>query len=55
MPALDTNVLVRCIVQDDAAQRAAARRLIKRCVREGHALFVPVTAVPELEWVLRTR
>ena len=54
MPALDTNVLVRCIVQDDAAQLAAATRLIGRCVAEGSALFVPVTVGLELEWVLRS-
>jgi len=54
MPALDTNVLVRYIVEDDAAQLAAARRLINRCVSEGLALFVPVTVVLELEWVLRS-
>ncbi len=55
MPALDTNVLVRYIVQDDAAQLAAARRLISHCVAEGAPLFVPVTVVLELEWVLRAR
>lgn len=54
MPALDTNILVRYIVEDDAAQLAAARQLIGRCVREGQTLFVPVTVVPELEWVLRS-
>lgn len=54
MPALDTNVLVRYIVQDDAAQLAAANRLISRCVGEGLTLFVPVTVVLELEWVLRS-
>jgi len=54
MPALDTNVLVRYIVQDDARQLAAARRLISRCVAEGSTLFVPVTVVLELEWVLRS-
>jgi predicted nucleic-acid-binding protein len=53
MPALDTNVLVRYIVQDDARQLAAAGRLISRCVAEGSTLFVPVTVVLELEWVLR--
>jgi predicted nucleic-acid-binding protein len=54
MAALDTNVLVRYIVQDDAAQFAAAKRLILRCVTEGSTLFVPVTVVLELEWVLRS-
>ncbi|MCE2915200.1 MAG: PIN domain-containing protein [Rubrivivax sp.] len=55
MAALDTNVLVRYVVQDDAAQLSAAKRLISRCVREGLPLFVPVTVVLELEWVLRAR
>lgn len=54
MPALDTNVLVRYVVEDDAKQLAAARRLIRRCINEGRALFVPVTVTLELEWVLRT-
>ena len=53
MPALDTNVLVRYVVQDDSGQLAAARRLIGRCVAEGQSLFVPVTVSLELEWVLR--
>jgi predicted nucleic-acid-binding protein len=53
MPALDTNVLVRYIVEGDPTQLAAARRLIGRCVREGLTLFVPVTVVLEIEWVLR--
>jgi predicted nucleic-acid-binding protein len=53
MAALDTNVLVRYIVQDDSGQLAAAKRLIGRCVAEGQSLFVPVTVTLELEWVLR--
>jgi len=53
MPALDTNVLVRYVVQDDSRQLAAAKRLIGRCVAEGQSLFVPVTVTLELEWVLR--
>jgi predicted nucleic-acid-binding protein len=54
MPSLDTNVLVRFLVQDDAAQLAAAKRLIRRCVTQGQTLFVPVTVFLELEWVLRS-
>ncbi len=53
MPALDTNVLVRYVVQDDEAQLAAARRLIRKGVGEGRTLFVPVTVALEFEWVLR--
>ena len=53
MPALDTNVLARYVVQDDSGQLAAAKRLIGRCVAAGQALLVPVTVALELEWVLR--
>ena len=55
MPSLDTNVLVRLIVQDDAAQHAAARHAIESALRSGEALHIPVTVVLELEWVLRSR
>lgn len=53
MAALDTNVLVRFLVQDDPGQLAAARRLIRRTIAAGETLFVPVTVTIELEWVLR--
>lgn len=55
MPALDTNVLVRYLVRDDETQFALAQRLIAQCVATGQALFVPVTVVLELDWVLRSR
>lgn len=54
MAALDTNLLVRFLVEDDPAQLATARRLIRRAVAAGQTLFVPVTVVVELEWVLRS-
>lgn len=54
MPALDTNILVRYVVRDDSAQLAAAKRLITRCIEEGQSVFVPVTVMLELEWVLRS-
>ena len=54
MAALDTNILIRFLVEDDAAQLAAARRLIRKCVNAGETLFVPVTVSLELEWVLRS-
>ena len=53
--ALDTNVLVRFVVQDDASQLATARGLIARYVSRGQALFVPLSVWLELEWVLRSR
>lgn len=54
MPSLDTNVLVRFLVRDDADQAAAATSLIRSAVRKGEPLFVPVTVLLELEWVLRS-
>jgi predicted nucleic-acid-binding protein len=53
MPALDTNVLVRYVVQDDPLQFAAAKRLVRQCLADGRSIFVPVTVALELEWVLR--
>jgi predicted nucleic-acid-binding protein len=53
MAALDTNALVRYVVQDDRAQFAAARALVSKCIAAREALFVPVTVTLELEWVLR--
>ena len=50
MRAIDTNVLVRALVCDDAAQAARAQALLGE-----HAIFIPVTVVLELEWVLRSR
>lgn len=55
MAALDTNVLVRFLVDDDPKQAAAARRLLAGAVAAGEPLFVPVTVAIELEWVLRSR
>jgi predicted nucleic-acid-binding protein len=54
MPAVDTNVLVRYVVQDDSEQLKAAKALVARCIDENQSLFVPVTVALELEWVLRS-
>jgi predicted nucleic-acid-binding protein len=54
MAALDTNVLVRFLVEDDVVQLALAKRLIRRCIREGQTLYVSVSVSLELEWVLRS-
>lgn len=48
MIAVDTNVLVRFITNDDAAQAKRARLLI-----EAGPVFVAKTVLLELEWVLR--
>ncbi|HVY22592.1 MAG TPA: type II toxin-antitoxin system VapC family toxin [Steroidobacteraceae bacterium] len=55
MPGLDTNVLVRWLVDDDARQSARIRKLFRSTGADDAALFVPVTVSLELEWVLRSR
>lgn len=54
MAALDTNILVRYLVQDDAQQLSAAKKLIRAAIRAGETLFIPITVTLELEWVLRS-
>jgi predicted nucleic-acid-binding protein len=55
MPAIDTNVLVRPLVDDDPQQTARVRELVEECARRDELLFVPLTVSLELEWVLRAR
>jgi predicted nucleic-acid-binding protein len=51
MIGLDTNVLVRCIMQDDSKQSPKATRLIESFTNDQPG-FVPLVAVVELVWVL---
>lgn len=51
MIGLDTNVLVRYIMQDDAKQSSKATRLIES-LEADHPGFVPLVALIELVWVL---
>jgi predicted nucleic-acid-binding protein len=50
--ALDTNVLVRILVEDDAQQTAAANRLVERALAEDATLFLPSIVLCETAWVL---
>jgi predicted nucleic-acid-binding protein len=49
MLAIDTNIIVRYLIGDDAAQTAKARRLI-----DNNDTFVCTTVLLETEWVLRS-
>jgi predicted nucleic-acid-binding protein len=49
MLAVDTNVLVRYIVADDARQAERARTVI-----DGEDVFIPTSVILEVEWVLRS-
>ena len=55
MIALDTNILARAIAAEidvDAATKAQSKRA-QALLSSGRQLFVPVTVIEELEWVLR--
>jgi predicted nucleic-acid-binding protein len=54
MIALDTNILARFYVDDPSDPEAAKQRPIaRRIMTESSSLFVPITVVLELEWLLR--
>jgi predicted nucleic-acid-binding protein len=52
---LDTNVLARYFVREDAADAAteAQRQAARQLIESGQTLFLPKTVALELEWVLR--
>ncbi|MBU6299411.1 MAG: type II toxin-antitoxin system VapC family toxin [Alphaproteobacteria bacterium] len=55
MQGLDTNVLVRFLLKDDARQARLAKAEIDRANAAGETLLVSLLTVLETEWVLRTR
>lgn len=52
MIGLDTNVLVRFLVLDDAQQTERARSLLEKSIAEGVKLYVSKVVLCELVWVL---
>jgi predicted nucleic-acid-binding protein len=55
MLGLDTNVLIRYLVQDDRRQYEKARRLIDREAGKGEPVLLNLLVLLEVEWVLRSR
>ena len=53
MTGLDTNVLVRYLAQDDAAQSARATRLIERELSEREPGHIGLGVLVETCWVLK--
>lgn len=54
MIAVDTNILARYYVDDPGDPEAVRQRpAAERLMRESAAIFVPVTVVLELVWLLR--
>ncbi len=52
MIALDTNVLVRFLVEDDKAQTARAKALVRDTLERGGELFIADVVLCEVVWVL---
>jgi predicted nucleic-acid-binding protein len=52
MIGLDTNILVRYLVQDDPIQSPKAREIIERRLTEDSPGFVSIVAMVETVWVL---
>jgi predicted nucleic-acid-binding protein len=55
MLGLDTNILVRLLIEDDAAQTQRARKLVDAIVADEEVLLVSLPVLLETEWVLRSR
>lgn len=53
MIGLDTNVLVRYLTQDDAAQARRANTLLSEAAAKGDRCFIGSVVLCELAWVLR--
>ena len=53
MKALDTNVLVRFLVKDEAEQAQQVYSLFKQAESHQQRLFVPILVVLETIWVLQ--
>jgi predicted nucleic-acid-binding protein len=52
MIGLDTNVLVRYLVEDEDPQKRAADRFVEEALSRGESLFVNQIVLCEVVWVL---
>ncbi|MCX8098377.1 MAG: type II toxin-antitoxin system VapC family toxin [Casimicrobiaceae bacterium] len=52
---VDTNVLARLVLGDDAEQAAAAEQTLAHAIARGQSILIAPTVWLELEWVLRSR
>lgn len=55
MIALDTNVLVRFLVEDDAKQTRRAAALLQQGIEDDETFFIPDVTLVETVWVLIRR
>jgi len=55
MLGIDTNVVIRLIVADDAGQTRRARALVEQALGRDETVLVSLLVLLESEWVLRSR
>jgi predicted nucleic-acid-binding protein len=55
MLGVDTNVVVRLVVADDADQTRRARKLIEHSLAREEPALISLLVLQESEWVLRSR
>ena len=53
MIALDTNVVIRYLAQDDPRQSAAATRLMEKTLTAQNPGFIALVTLCEIAWVLK--
>jgi predicted nucleic-acid-binding protein len=54
MLGLDTNVVMRLLVSDDAEQTRRARKLIEQSLAREEPVLMSLLVLIEMEWVLRS-
>jgi predicted nucleic-acid-binding protein len=55
MLGIDTNVVIRLVVADDAEQTRRARKLVDQTLGRDEAVLISLLVLLESEWVLRSR
>jgi predicted nucleic-acid-binding protein len=55
MLGIDTNVVVRLLISDDAEQTRRARKLVDQAVIRDEPVLISLLVMIETEWVLRSR
>ena len=55
MLGIDTNVLVRLLVEDDPGQTRRARQIVEQARVRDESVVVSLLVLLETEWVLRSR
>src|ERR1700733_11536878 len=55
MLGIDTNVVIRLVISDDAEQTRRARRLVDQALSRDEPVLVSLLVLMESEWALRSR